>query len=88
MLGASPTSNQLVGYGSNQSVEHLDDFDEAVVIAMVTVGVVEVAVDKVVDVVAMGEGWVTTVFTVVVGRVVGSAMVIWSALFRCALIDT
>ncbi len=55
----------------------LDDLDGPVIITMVTVGVMEVSLHQIVDMVAMGHSFVTTTWTVNVVWVVPVALVIW-----------
>ena len=59
----------------------------SVVVAVVAVGVVQVAVDQVVDMVAMGDGWMTAVGAVLVAFFVAAAGVLGSAVGGVGFVD-
>lgn len=65
----------------------LGEFDRAVVVAMISVGMVQVAVDKIVDVVAMWHGLVTASGAMNVAGRVSTAVVAWRALVRISHAD-
>src|SRR5260370_12456106 len=63
----------LVGLTSHFFFGSLCFLDRAVVVAVVAVGVMEVAVDQVIDLIAMGDGGMTAVGAVLVGFIVAVA---------------
>jgi hypothetical protein len=57
----------------------INDLHRPMIIAMIAMGVVQVAVDQVVDMIAMGHGFVAAAVTVNMVDVVTGAVVLWGA---------
>jgi hypothetical protein len=62
-------------------------FDRSVIIAVVAIGVMQMAFHQVIDVIAMRDGFVTAARSVLMRRLVASAGMLWRAIFRVLLAD-
>ena len=73
--------------GKAVSMGQIDDRQAAVIITMIAMGMVQMPVNQVVDMIAVGHGFMAAAWAMDVRLVVTAAIVIWRARGRIALVD-